>query len=199
MLLKERKFSQEGIIFLLKMLTQIKAVSFINKIIQQEEIMKAKSNTRDLSPAEVDTFLREQKVGMLSLTDGQYPYAIPLAYSYDNNAIYLTLGPQGKKMEYIGKNRNACFAVYWIPQEYGKGSGSWKSVICDGDIEQLTAPEEVKKAVRVLEKHMGMPHGALDKILEMQLKNPKASNFWRVNVKSSKGRGVENFQEEFSE
>ena len=109
--------------------------------------MKAKSNTRDLSPTEVDTFLREQKVGMLSLTNGQSPYAIPLAYSYDNNFIYLTLGPQGKKMEYIGKNRNACFTVFWVPQEYGKGNGSWKSVICDGEIEQLTTPEEIKSSI----------------------------------------------------
>ncbi len=87
--------------------------------------MKTKSNVRNLSKAEIDAFLKEQKVGHLSLTDGESSYAVPLAYSYDNDTIYLTLGPQGKKMEYIGKSKKVCFSVFWVPEGYGKDKRSY--------------------------------------------------------------------------
>ncbi len=161
--------------------------------------MKTKSNVRDLTKEEIDVFLKEQKVGTLALTNGKNAYAIPLAYSYDNWVVYLTLGGGGRKADYFEKNKNVCFSVHWLPSNYGKGNNAWKSVVCDGELSRLTNPDEITKAIRVLEKHVGMPANALDNILAMTLKKPLESNFWMVNIKDAGGRGVENFKEEFSE
>jgi hypothetical protein len=46
---------------------------------------------------------------------------------------------------------------------------------------------------------MGMPEGTWDKLLEMTLKKPEASNFWKIKVTESGGQGVEDFKEEFLE
>lgn len=161
--------------------------------------MKAKSNVRDLTKEEIDAFLKAQKVGTLALSDGKSAYAIPLAYSYDDGVVYLTLGGGGRKAGYIKENTNVCFSVYWLPANYGRESNSWKSVVCDGELARLTSPDDITKAVRVLEKHMGMPANALDNILAMTLKKPLESSFWKVKIKNAGGRGVENFKEEFSE
>jgi nitroimidazol reductase NimA-like FMN-containing flavoprotein (pyridoxamine 5'-phosphate oxidase superfamily) len=103
--------------------------------------------------------LSNQKIGVLSLSEDTSSYAIPLAYSYDGENIYLTLGPQGRKMEYLKKNNNVCFVVYHQPPPTADGMPEWQSIICNGTIERLTDPESIEKAVRTGEKHMGMPEG----------------------------------------
>ncbi len=161
--------------------------------------MKTKSNVGTMSPEEIDSFLKEQKVGILSLTDGDSAYGIPLAYFYDNNTVYITLGPTGKKMGYVEKNKKVSFSVYWVPQGYPSSGRGWKSVICEGGLERITDAEELTQAVRTAERHMGMPEGSMNKILEMTLKNTAQSNFWKIPVESKGGRGVEEFKEEFEE
>ena len=44
-----------------------------------------------------------------------------------------------------------------------------------------------------------MPAGTWDKMLEMTLKKPEASNFWRIKITDIGGQGVEDFKEEFYE
>ena len=161
--------------------------------------MKTRSNVRKLSQNEIGEFLSSQKIGTLSMNDGETSYAVPLAYSYDGEHIYLTIGGEGRKMAYIKKNQNVCFVVCLIPPDFGMNKMSWKSVICDGVIEQITDPDGLKKAVQTGEKHMGMPEGTWDRLLEMTLKKPEASNFWRIKITESGGQGVEGFKEEFAE
>lgn len=161
--------------------------------------MKAKSNTVVMTEEEIDAFLREQRVGTLCLGDGQSSYGVPLAYFYGDKVIYLTLGPGGRKAGYVEKNKNVCFAVHWLHPDYGKGKRSWKSVICDGTLERVTNPDEIVGAGRAAEKHMGMPQGAFDPILQMTLKNPATSNFWRINITKRGGKGVVDFEETFEE
>jgi len=161
--------------------------------------MKTRSNVRKLSPEEIDAFLRTQKVGTLSMNDGEKSYAVPLAYFYDGEQIYLTIGGEGRKMAYIRKNKQVCFVVCWIPQDFGLKNMSWKSVVLDGVIEHVTEPVGIKKAVETGEKHLGMPGGAWDKVLEMTLKKPEASNFWKIKPTEIGGQGVEGFKEEFLE
>ncbi|RMF94295.1 MAG: pyridoxamine 5'-phosphate oxidase family protein [Candidatus Schekmanbacteria bacterium] len=160
--------------------------------------MKTKSNVEALSEEEIDSFLKEQRVGILSLTNGESAYGIPLAYFYDKKTIYITLGPTGKKMEYIEKSKKVSFTVYWVPQDY-PASRSWKSVIVEGELTRITDPDELRSAVKTAEKFMGMPEGSLDKILEMTLKNPGNSNFWKIPLQKVGGKGVKDFQEEFEE
>ncbi len=74
-----------------------------------------KREIKTMSKDEINNFLSNQKIGILSLNENNSSYSIPLAYSYDKENIYLTLGPQGRKMECIQKNKNVCFVVYDQP------------------------------------------------------------------------------------
>ena len=162
--------------------------------------MKTKTNVRDLTKAEIEEFLTSQKVGLLALNDGERSYAVPLAYYYDDDTIYLTMAKKGRKGRCIDTNTNVCFTVYWIPEGFGAlGTMSWKSVICDGVLERITEPDDITHAVRTGEKRMGMPPGTWDRLLEMTLKNPAESSFWRIRVSDIGGKGVEDFKEEFEE
>lgn len=162
--------------------------------------MKFKTNVKTLTRAEIDTFLKSHRVGVLSMTDGKTSYAIPLAYSYDGKNIYLTMANQGRKAGYLKDDMQVCFVIYWIPEGFGApGKMSYTSIICDGVLSHITDPGELTGAVRTLERQMGYPAGAMDKLLEMTLKNPAMSNFWKVSITGIGGKGVEDFKEEFEE
>ena len=161
--------------------------------------MKTRSNVRKLTEDETRDFLKTQRVGILSMNDGEKSYAVPLAYSYDGESIYLTMGGTGRKISYIRKNQNVCFVVCWIPPDFGLNKMTWKSAVCDGIIEQVTDPDGIRRAVRTGEKHLGIPEGSWDKMLEMTLKKPESSNFWKIRISELGGQGVEDFKEEFSE
>jgi uncharacterized protein len=162
--------------------------------------MKFKTNVKTLATDEIDAFLKSQRVGVLSMADGKTPYAIPLAYSYDGKAIYLTMASQGRKVQYLKDNSAVCFVVYWIPEGFGApGKMSYTSILCDGVLTHIVDPGELTNAVRTLERHMGYPPGAMDRLLEMTLKNPAMSNFWKISLTAVGGKGVEDFKEEFEE
>jgi nitroimidazol reductase NimA-like FMN-containing flavoprotein (pyridoxamine 5'-phosphate oxidase superfamily) len=146
-----------------------------------------KREIKTMSKDEINDFLSSQKIGVLSLSENDSSYSIPLAYSYDGENIYLTLGPQGRKMECIKKNKNVCFVVYHQPPSEG-GMPEWKSIICNGFIEHLTDPESIEKAVRSGEKHMGMTEGTWNGLLEKTLQAPEASCFWKVKITEINGK-----------
>ncbi len=162
--------------------------------------MKAKSNVRDLTKEESVAFLKSQRVGTLSLNDGESSYAVPLAYFFDDDTVFLTLGAEGRKQGYIKANQNVCFSAFEVkPGAAGAMGMCWKSAVCDGKLERETDPDELTRTVRLGEKAMGMPEGTWQKLLEMTLKNPAASNFWKIKTTAIGGRGVEGFKEEFEE
>ncbi len=162
--------------------------------------MKTKSNVRDLTKEETVDFLKSQRVGTLSLNDSESSYAVPLAYFFDDDTVFLTLGPEGRKHNYVKANKNVCFSVFEVkPGDAGATSMCWKSAICEGKLERETNPDKLTRTVRLGEKAMGMPEGTWNKLLEMTLKNPAISNFWKVKTTSIGGRGVEGFKEEFEE
>ena len=176
-------------------------ISMSNKlpsIIFERGLMKTKSNVQNLSVEAIESFLQRSRVGVLALADGGAPYGLPLAYFYDAGIMYLTMSRTGRKMDIIGKNKKASFTVFAIPDDFGApGKTNWTSVICEGELENITEPAEITAAVRAGERHMGMPAGTWDKLLEMVLLNPDQSNFWRIASPRFGGRGVENERIEF--
>jgi nitroimidazol reductase NimA-like FMN-containing flavoprotein (pyridoxamine 5'-phosphate oxidase superfamily) len=162
--------------------------------------MKVKTNVKTLTREEIDAFLKRQRVGILSMTDGETAYGIPLAYSYDGTSIYLTMANQGRKARYFTSNKPVCFTVCWTPEGFGApGRMSYTSVVCDGTFEHVTSPAELTAAVRTLEQQMQYPPGSMDRLLEITLKNPAGSNFWKIRLTNIGGKGVEDFKEEFEE
>jgi len=98
----------------------------------------------------------------LGLSENNYPYIIPLNYgfSYDNErlTLYFHCALEGKKVDLIRKNNNACFEIDCdtqlidgeIPCRYGY---EFKSIIGFGKIIFLDAKDEKIIGLNYLMKH----------------------------------------------
>ncbi len=139
-----------------------------------------------MSKDEINDFLSNQKIGILSLSENDSSYSIPLAYSYDKENIYLTLGPQGRKMECIQKNKNVCFVVYDQPPSEG-GMPEWKSIICNGIIERLTTPR-ASQQLSEPEKNIWVCRGNMERTSGENLQAPEASCFWKIKIAEISGK-----------
>jgi nitroimidazol reductase NimA-like FMN-containing flavoprotein (pyridoxamine 5'-phosphate oxidase superfamily) len=95
-----------------------------------------------LSADEIDDLLTRCGVGVLSLYDGVYPYAIPMSFGYDGSgaifSVQLGTGEESTKQQCLDRSTNVCFTVYDEPSP-----GTWESVIITGELEKL--PEDASK------------------------------------------------------
>jgi len=106
--------------------------------------------------------LAQCKVCRLGLSENNYPYIIPLNYGYVYEDSKLTLffhsAKEGKKIEIIQKNNNACFEID-CDEKLIEGekacnySYEFKSIIGFGKIEFLKTTDEKIKALNLLMKH----------------------------------------------
>ena len=106
---------------------------------------------QELSDEECIKILNEEKRGVLSLIDDDYPYGLPLSYLYKDGHIYFHGAIIGHKLDCIKKNNKASFCVI------DKGSntnGDWilhfNSVICFGTIEIINDKEKCLNICREL-------------------------------------------------
>lgn len=89
--------------------------------------------------SEIDQFLSNQKVGVLSLPAEEGPYVVPLSFAYDGeSAVYFTylLGADSQKEEVTEKADIARFLVYSVDSAF-----HWESVLVSGPIEPLPREE----------------------------------------------------------
>ncbi|WP_246048994.1 pyridoxamine 5'-phosphate oxidase family protein [Natronomonas salsuginis] len=93
---------------------------------------------------EVTARLRGEAVGVLALADGGDSYAIPVAYHYDGERIYVRLGlnPDSRKTEMLSKTHTACFLVYGADPL----RDSW-SIIATGPLSEIGPPTEFDDAL----------------------------------------------------
>jgi len=94
----------------------------------------------DITRAEADEFLRSQVVGRVGCHAGGRTYVVPVMYVWEDGCAYVQ-SIEGRKIEMMRANSEVCFEV----DEYDAGSGSWRSVIVEGEYEELdsTAAERV--------------------------------------------------------
>jgi len=86
----------------------------------------------ELSPAEVEDFLREQVVARIGCTAAGEIYVVPVIYAYDGGAAYV-MSVEGRKIRMMRENPRVCFEV----DRYEPDTGSWRSVIAGGAYEEL--------------------------------------------------------------
>jgi uncharacterized protein len=86
-----------------------------------------------------EEILGSQHYGHLGCIDGEEPYVLPITYIY-RNAYILSHTSEGQKIEIMRKHPRVCVQV-----EKVKDSDSWDSVICWGDFEEVTDPEEMQE------------------------------------------------------
>jgi nitroimidazol reductase NimA-like FMN-containing flavoprotein (pyridoxamine 5'-phosphate oxidase superfamily) len=106
--------------------------------------------------------IEQCKFCRLGLSDEKYPYIVPLnyGYTYENNrlTLFFHCATEGKKIDIIKKNNNACFEVDCdtqllegnSPCEYGY---KFKSVIGFGEILFLESNDEKSYGLKQLMRH----------------------------------------------
>ena len=92
---------------------------------------------RDLTPAEIDEFIKENQWGSLSFT-GDDPYAIPLGYMYKQGDVLLGLTSTGRKMDYLKGSHRICFLICTPRWQTTDLKESCTSVIMEGELEEVT-------------------------------------------------------------
>ena len=85
----------------------------------------------------------------------------------------------------IYQNQREDIKMYMAQAPTGEEIQQWYD---NGIIEQITDPEGIEKAVRTSEKHMNMPEGTWNALLERTLQAPEASCFWKIIITEVNGK-----------
>jgi nitroimidazol reductase NimA-like FMN-containing flavoprotein (pyridoxamine 5'-phosphate oxidase superfamily) len=103
--------------------------------------------SRDLDDAECRALLESQRVCVMSLVDGDEPYAVPVFYGLDSEALILGLS-EGRKTHVLDKNPRVCVTVFEV-----RADGFWRSAQVRGLARVLSSDEERAGAIEVLKQH----------------------------------------------
>ncbi|MFW5918382.1 MAG: pyridoxamine 5'-phosphate oxidase family protein [Haloferacaceae archaeon] len=92
------------------------------------------SGTVRMSDDQVRSFLTEQGVGVLGLSDGDVPYLIPMSFGYDGDDalyfVFLLFGTESRKETLAREATRARFLVYVADSMH-----EWRSVSLTGRID----------------------------------------------------------------
>jgi len=146
-----------------------------------------------LSDSEMNALLQSEIFGHLGCCDQDKPYVVPLAYIYNNNAIYGQT-TEGRKTEILRKNPLVCFQVE------NRQETSWHSIMCWGtfeemDFEKLGEPEVIR-IVKLLTERLGkiqknvgisIPFSFGEKATPLTV-NEKKSTLFRIPITEKTGR-----------
>lgn len=98
----------------------------------------------NLQPQEIETVLKNQLVGRIGCSSDGETYIVPISYAYDGNYIYCHT-KEGKKTTIMRKNPRICFQV-----DEMKNMANWRSVIVQGEFEELKTKEERNTGMQIL-------------------------------------------------
>ncbi len=109
---------------------------------------------RELSAAEIDEFLRGQRIARLGCHAGGVTYVVPLIYAFEDGAV-VAVTTEGRKTAMLRENPRVCIEV----DEYdADGRGSWRSVIAHGTSEEL-AGDAIEPALALLRERFARTAG----------------------------------------
>jgi nitroimidazol reductase NimA-like FMN-containing flavoprotein (pyridoxamine 5'-phosphate oxidase superfamily) len=101
----------------------------------------------EMSPSEIEAFVRSQKVGRIGChVDGE-TYVVPVIFGWAGEYVYVYT-TEGKKVDMMRVNQRVCFEV----DEY-LSSGNWQSVIAQGTYEELRG-EDATRALQIITEHV---------------------------------------------
>jgi len=137
---------------------------------------------RELSQAEIDEFLRGQRIARLGCHAGDATYVVPLIYAYEDRAV-VAVTTEGRKTVMLRDNPRVCVEV----DEYDfDGKGSWRSVIAHGTYEEL-AGDAVEPALALLRERFARTAG---RVAEPRPLGPGVVVL-RISLDEISGRAVE--------
>jgi nitroimidazol reductase NimA-like FMN-containing flavoprotein (pyridoxamine 5'-phosphate oxidase superfamily) len=76
--------------------------------------MSGTQGVGDMACNEVMAFVKESRVGVLSVVDGNRPYAVAVEHYFDGKHLWVLVSSREgqRKIECLKKNPNACFTIY---------------------------------------------------------------------------------------
>jgi len=103
--------------------------------------------------ANIQSFLDQARTGFLGLSANDLPYVVPLNFVWKDEAIYFHGASEGRKIEVIQHNPQACFTV---SEEYGtitdpvpaNTDTAYMSVMIFGKVERVTDMVEATAAMQ---------------------------------------------------
>lgn len=141
---------------------------------------KMRRADRQLTEEETLSLFQEAEYGVLSMTDENRPYGVPMSFALCEKALYFHCSAAGgKRISCIRHNPKACFTVIGhtklLPRHFAT---LYKSGIAYGTIQILTEESEKRKGIEsilrkyspdYLEKGMKYIDAAFDKISVLKL------------------------------
>lgn len=104
-----------------------------------------------LTEIECTEILNESTSCVLSLTDAEYPYSVPISFAFNDNHIYFHCAKVGHKIDCIRNNPKLSLCIIAQddvqPQSF---STFYKSVIVFGTAHLINDFEEMKNALRLI-------------------------------------------------
>ncbi len=107
---------------------------------------------QELSPEVCADILSRNTSGVLALSgNGDFPYAVPLSYVYENSRLYFHCAASGHKLDLLSQNNRVSFCVVdqdqVVPEEY---TTYFRSVIVFGTAKILDNFTEKRRALELL-------------------------------------------------
>ena len=104
-----------------------------------------------LSEEETISILKRRTSGVLAISDGGYPYAVPVNYAYIDGKIIFHGAKRGQKIEALKNNPKVSFCVIdqdlIVPEEY---TSYFRSAIAFGTVRILSDENEMREALDIL-------------------------------------------------
>ena len=116
---------------------------------------------REISdPRIIDEIIARCEVCHVALADGEMPYIVAMNFGYSRgnpSVIYFHCAPEGRKLDIIGRNNNACFM---LDTDHNLESGEkacdftmkYSSVVGSGTISIAESPGEREKGLNTIMK-----------------------------------------------
>jgi nitroimidazol reductase NimA-like FMN-containing flavoprotein (pyridoxamine 5'-phosphate oxidase superfamily) len=97
-----------------------------------------------LEDSEIKKVLDNNVLGRIGFCENNLPYILPISYVYANGAIYCRSN-EGLKLRIMRSNPSVCFEV-----EELSDISNWRSVLVQGEFEEIADPEERSAALGYL-------------------------------------------------
>lgn len=136
---------------------------------------------RELTRAEIETFLRQHSVGRIAFTDGHRVDIEPISYAYAEGAIYGRAAP--------GTRMNALRGQPWVAFEVDdiRSQSDWESVVVKGTvylvdpIDTMPLRAQYENAVRIVRTVMPGAFTPKDPV-------PERTLLFRLHIDEMEGR-----------
>jgi nitroimidazol reductase NimA-like FMN-containing flavoprotein (pyridoxamine 5'-phosphate oxidase superfamily) len=97
-----------------------------------------------LTPDEIERTLGRSKLGRIGCSTQDRPYVVPITYAYLDGCVY-AYSALGRKIRVMREQPNVCFEVEEID-----GPSSWRSVIAEGEYEEVPEGPARREALLLL-------------------------------------------------